>query len=84
MKELKVHIWLVMLWEFKNNKNATESKKKVFSVYSRGVITHCQVGNWFLEFRSGDTSLSDESWPGRLSELDQDALTEFIIIMSCH
>ena len=28
MEELKVHIQHVMLWEFKNNKNTTETAKK--------------------------------------------------------
>ena len=28
MGELKVHIWQVMLWEFKNNKNTIETAEK--------------------------------------------------------
>ena len=28
-----------MLWEFKNNKNATEKAQKMYSVYHQGVIT---------------------------------------------
>ena len=28
MEELKVHIQHIVLWEFKNNKNATETAKK--------------------------------------------------------
>ena len=39
MKELKVHIWHVMLWEFKDIKNATETAKNICSVYGRIVIT---------------------------------------------
>ena len=27
-----------MLWEFKNNKNATEIAKKIYSVYDQGII----------------------------------------------
>ena len=78
MEDLKVHIRHVMLWEFKNNKNATETAKKICSVYGQGVITDRQVRNWFSKFRSGDTSLRDEPRPGRSSDLDQDALRELV------
>ena len=37
MKQLKVHIWYVMLKELKNNKNTRETAKKIFSVRSQGV-----------------------------------------------
>ena len=36
--EVKVHIWRVILWEFKNNKNATETAKKIFSVHGQNII----------------------------------------------
>ena len=39
MEELKGHIQYVILWKFKNNKNATETIKKICSVYGQGVIT---------------------------------------------
>ena len=45
MEELKVHIRHVMLWRFKNNKNTTETAKKILSVYYQGVITDRQVRN---------------------------------------
>ena len=32
-----------MLWEFNNNKNATETTKKICSVYGQGIITDSQV-----------------------------------------
>ena len=47
MEELKVH---VMLWKFENNKNATETVKEISNVYDQGVITDCQVQNWFQSF----------------------------------
>ena len=55
MKELKVHIPHVILWEFKNYKNATETAKKICSVYDQNIITDHQVWNWYLKFCSGDT-----------------------------
>ena len=45
MEELKWHIRRVMLWEFKNNKNAIKAAKKICSVYGQGVITDRQVRN---------------------------------------
>ena len=43
MEELKVHIQHVILWEFKNIKNITETAKEICSVYGQGVITDCHV-----------------------------------------
>ena len=74
MKEVKVHIWHVMLWEFKNNNNTTETVKKVCSVYGQHVITDCKVPNWFP---SSDTSLTDEPKPEH-SDIDQAALRELV------
>ena len=33
MEELKVHAWYVMLWRFKNDKNATETAKIICSIH---------------------------------------------------
>ena len=35
MEKLKVHIQLIMLWVFKNNKNATETIN-IYNIYSQG------------------------------------------------
>ena len=77
MDELEVHIQDLMLREFKNNKNASESAKKLHSVCGHGIITDRQFQNWFSKFRSGDRSLRDKSKPGRSSNLDQDALNNY-------
>ena len=76
MDKLKVCIQHVMLWEFKNNKNTIETSEKICSVDSQGVITGSQVWNWFTKFNSDDTSLREESRPGRSSDLVRDALRE--------
>ena len=65
-----------MLWEFKNNKNATKTTKKISSVCSQDFITDRLVWNWFLKFHFGDTSLRDEPRPGPSSNYDEDALRE--------
>ena len=53
-----------MLWELKNEKNATKTSKKVYIVQGQGAITDCQARNWFPKFCSGDTSLQDKLRPG--------------------
>ena len=39
MEELKVHIQYVILWEFKINKNPTETAKKISCVYGQSIIS---------------------------------------------
>ena len=67
-----------MLLEFKNNKNAKETAKKMYSVYGQGVIIDCQVWKWFSKFYSSDMSLRDEPRPRHSSDLNQDALRELL------
>ena len=77
MKELEVHFWHVILWQFKNNKNIIETAKKI-CVYDQGVIIEHQVQNRFSKFHSDNTSLKNELWPGRSSDLDQYALRKLV------
>jgi len=42
---LKVHIGQVMLWEFKQDHNATETAEKICIVYGEGTITDQEVRN---------------------------------------
>ena len=67
-----MHIWHVMVLEFKNNKNATETAKKICSLYNQSFIMDCQVWNWFSKFCSGDASLIEEPRPGCSSDLNQE------------
>ena len=78
MEELKVHNWHVTFLEFKNNENATETAKKICSVYCQDVISKCQVQNWLSKFYSGDMMLRDEFRAGLLSDHNQDALRELL------
>ena len=70
MEGLKVHICHVMLWEFKQGNNATETAEKICSVYGEGTITDQAVWKWFVKVRSGDTSLKDEQRPGCSSDFE--------------
>ena len=72
MEGLKVHIRQVILWEFKQGNNAKGTAEIICSVYGESTITDRALRNWFVEFRSGDTSLKDEPRPGR--SLDFDAM----------
>ena len=73
--ELKVHIWHLLLREFKNNKNAKETAKKICSVHDQSVKTDHPIKNWFSKFYSGDIN---ELKPWRTSELDQDVLRKLL------
>ena len=81
MEGLKVHICYVMLWEFKQGNNATETAENICSicsVYGDGTITDRAVRNWFVKFRSGDTSLKDEPRQGRSSDFDAETLKALV------
>ena len=39
--------------------------------------------NWFVKFRSGDTSLKDEPRPGRSSDFDTEALKSLVECNAC-
>ena len=61
-----------MLHKFKNYKNATETSKKTSIVYGKGIITDCQVRNWFSKFHFGDLSQRNELKPGGTLDFYQD------------
>ena len=83
MEELKVHIHQVMLWEFKQGNNATETVERICSVYGEGTTTDRAVQNWFVKFRSGDTSLKDVPRPGRTSDFNAEALKSLVECNAC-
>ena len=55
-----------------------ETAEKIGSVYGEGTITDWAVRNWFVKFRSGDTSLKDEPRPGRSLDFDAEALKSLV------
>ena len=75
MEELKVHIWNVILFEFKNYKNVKETAKKICG---QVCITEHRVWNWFSKFHSDNTSLRSKLRSRCSSNLNQDALRELV------
>ena len=74
MESEKLHVRHVMLWEFKQGNSATVTAEKICSVYGEGLITDRAVRNWFVKFRSEDTTLKDEPRAGCPSDFDDDLL----------
>ena len=72
MKKLEVHIQHIVLWQFKNDKNATETVQ-ICMVFTAKVSL--LIRNWFSMFRSGDMSLRVEPRPGHFN---QDALRKLV------
>ena len=47
-------------------------------MYGESNLIDRAVQNWFVKFRSGDTSLTDEPRPGRSSDFDAEALKSLV------
>ena len=72
-----------MMWKFKNNKTATETAKKISSIYDQSFITNRQVRKWFAKFCSNDiSSLSDETSARSSPDFDQKALRELMALIN--
>ena len=65
---------------FKKGKNATETQKKICTVYEEGVVTDGTCQRWLSQFRAGDFSLDDAPWWGRPVEVDSDQIETLIVI----
>ena len=74
MEEKKQHFQHVMLYYFKNGKNATEMQKKIYAVYGEGVVTDRTCYKWFVKFCAGDFLLDDAPRSGRPVEVDIDQI----------
>ena len=45
MEDLQ-HVWHIMLYYFKEGKNATETQKKICAVYEEGAVTDRMYQKW--------------------------------------
>ena len=43
----------------KKGKNATETQKKICTLYGEGAVTEQKCKKWFTQFHAGDFSLDD-------------------------
>ena len=74
MEENMQHFQHIMLYYFKESKNATEIQKKISAVYREGAVTDQTCPKWFMKFHIGDFSLNDAPWSGRPGEFDSDQI----------
>ena len=63
-----------MLYYFKKGKNATETHKKICTVYGEGAVTDRMCQKWFAKFRAGDFSLDDVPRLSRPVEVDSNQI----------
>ena len=52
------YFWHILLYYFKNSRNATDMQKKVCAVCGEGAVTDRTCQKWFAQFRAGDFSLT--------------------------
>ena len=63
-----------MLFCFRKGKNAAQAAKKLRDVYGEEALNDRQCQSWFDKFLSGDFSLKDVQFSGRLNEVDDDQI----------
>ena len=76
MEVKRQHFRHVMLYYFKEGKNATEmqKKKKICAVYGEDAVMNQTCQKWFAKFHAGDFSLDDAPLSGRPVEVDGDQI----------
>ena len=67
-----------MLYYFKKGKKATETQKKICTVYEEGAVTDRTCQKWFAKFRAGDFLLDGAPWSGRPVEVDSNQIETLI------
>ena len=58
MEENMQHFQHIILYYFKEGKNATETQKKTCAMYGEGAVTDLMWKKWFVKFCAGDFSLT--------------------------
>ena len=72
------HFGHILLFYFREGKNAARSAKKLCDVYGEEALKDRKCRNWFDKFRSGDFSLIDEQCSGRPNEVNDDQIKAII------
>ena len=78
MENQKEHYRHILLFYFRKEKNASQTRKKLRAVYGDEALKERQCQNCFDKFRSGDFSLEDEKRSGRPVEVDDDLIEAII------
>ena len=74
MESFKIHFRHCMLYEFHQEKNATQAAIAISSIYGENVFSVRTCQKWFTRFREGNFDLEDEQRPGRPQELETGGL----------
>ena len=67
-----------MLHEFKLGHNAAETHRNIIKAWGSDTTSERTVQRWFDKFRSGDTSLEEETGRGRPSLVENDQLKALV------
>ncbi|XP_036359491.1 histone-lysine N-methyltransferase SETMAR-like [Octopus sinensis] len=78
MEVTKKHIRHILLYEFNNGHNATETARNINAIYGDRTLSVSQCQRWFQRFRTGNYSLEDDIRPGRSVKLDDEALQALV------
>ncbi|XP_029408059.2 uncharacterized protein LOC115066469 [Bactrocera dorsalis] len=78
MENKKEYLRCLMLFYFRKNKTATETKRKICAVYGNDAVSERVVQIWFSKFRKGDTSCVDGQRTGRPGVADCDKVKMLI------
>ena len=74
MEKHKQRFQHIMLYYFKDGKNATETQKKICVLYGEGAVTDRKCGKWFAKFCAGGFFLENAPQTGRPVEVDSDQI----------
>ena len=74
----------IRLSYFKNDKIATEMKKKICTVYGEGTVTDQMCQKWFEKFHATDFLLDDAPQSGGPVEVDSDQIKTLIESNKCY
>ena len=64
------HFWHIMLYYFKNGKNATETQKKICADFGEGAMTDQMCHKWFVIFLANFLFWPNNSAVGLFSTLE--------------